>query len=258
MHPILNVAIHAAKIAGKLIIQYYNYDLFNKKTIQENKIIISKITKKAEKLITKTIYKFYPQHVILNNQNKKIKKKIYWVINPINGIHNFIKNFPYFVISISVHINNNTEVAVIYEPICNEMFTCIRGRGAQLNGYRLRIGTTRNIHAESIAISFFIKEKKTFFKYINLVQKLFLQKNIKIFRSIGSTILELAYVAAGRIDGFLQTNLNCMNTAGAILLIQEAGGLIIDFWGTNNYVKSRNIIAGNPYIVKFILHSINT
>ncbi|MCR3755150.1 MAG: inositol-phosphate phosphatase [Candidatus Westeberhardia cardiocondylae] len=258
MYPILNVAIHSTKIAGKIIIKYYNNYCYKKRTKQENKIFVNKIENEVKKTITHTIHKFYPQHIVIDSKKIiNVKNKIYWYINPINGKNNFIKNFPYFTISISVHINNKTEIAVIYEPICNELFTCMRGKGAQLNGYRIRTNITRNLHESSLSINLFLQKKKCFLNYINIITKLFLIKNITEFRCIGSPILELAYVAAGRIDGFIQINHNPRNCSGAILLIQESGGLVTDFDGKKNYLFSGNIIAGNPHIVQSILSIIN-
>ncbi|CEN32258.1 Inositol-1-monophosphatase [Candidatus Westeberhardia cardiocondylae] len=261
MHPLLNIAIHSANIAGKFIIKYYNNYSFIKNTKNKNKKSFNKIKNETTKLIINTIHKFYPKHIILHEKDtiiktKKIKNKIYWILNPINGKQNFIKNFLYFTISIFVYINNKIEISVIYEPICNELFTCIRGRGAQLNGYRIRTSEKHNLQEANLAINLCLQE--TYFtQYINIIKKLFYTKYAIEFRCIGSTILELAYTASGKIDVFFQQVSNPIKYLGPILLIQESGGIVTDFSGNKNYLISGKIIAGNPYIVESILNIIN-
>lgn len=251
MHPMLNIALRAVRKAGNLIVNKYEIS----KTVEHEKLQISY---DAEKIIIDIIYKSYPKHsIITKNSDMFIERKqdTQWIINSLNGKTNFIKNLPHFAISIAVCIKGRIEVAVIYDPMRNELFTAIRGQGSQLNGYRLRANNIKSLSGSILAIEFTNKLKQYTSVYINIITKLFIQH--VNFRSTGSTVLDLAYVAAGRIDGYFTIGMKPLNLNVAELIVRESGNLIIDFNG-NNYssLHSNNIIIGNPRIVQVILSNI--
>lgn len=173
------------------------------------------------------------------------------MIDPLDGTANFIKRFPHFSVSIAVRIKGRTEVAVVYDPMRNELFTATRGQGAQPNGYRLRGTSAKDLDGTILATGFPFKAKQHAPAYINLIGKLFTQ--CADFRRTGSAALDLAYVAAGRVDGFFEIGLKPWDFAAGELLVREAGGVVTDFVGGHNSFSSGNVVAGNPRVVKALL-----
>ncbi|WWP02001.1 MAG: inositol monophosphatase family protein [Candidatus Dasytiphilus stammeri] len=254
MLPMFNIAIRVARQAGSFIRKYY--ELNNNDTNQL--YIISNMIKKIEELIIDTIYHYYPTHNILfekKNSALMLKKSdIEWIITPIDGLTNFIKKIPHFAIVISIRIKNRTEIAVIYDCMRNELFISVRGQGTKLNGYRLRGSHPRDFNNMIIATDFFCPfNKKQTDDYIELFKKNFFQcAGIRCSGSIG---LDLAYVAAGRLDGFFKISTNkYWNLAAGELLIREAGGLLTDLNGSSDYSNYINIVTGSsPHILKILL-----
>ncbi|WP_225639585.1 inositol-1-monophosphatase [Candidatus Profftia sp. (ex Adelges kitamiensis)] len=257
MNPILNIAIRAARMAGNLIIRYYE----NSNAIQNNQKygndFVIKLKRNAEHLIIETIRKSYPNHIIISAAQNTVSStatNIQWVIEPLDSTANFIRNFPHFAVSIAVSVKGRTEVSVVYDPMRNELFTSIRGEGAQLNGYRLRVKTAKYLDNTILATGFPLNIKYSSSNYLIILSKLL--KQCVNFRCTGSPALDLAYVSAGRVDGFFQPGLKPWYFSGGECLVREANGLVTDFLGDHNYLKSGNIIAGNPRIVKAILANI--
>ncbi|WMY95254.1 MAG: inositol-1-monophosphatase [Arsenophonus sp.] len=259
MHPILNIAIKAARQAGNFISKSYEKTIPMEVKQNTKNDFISHVNKYAEKIIIETIHKFYPNHIVLTTENQQTitkKKTIHWLINPLNGVINFSKRLPHFAISIAVFIKVRTEISVIYNPMLNELFTAVRGQGAQLNGYRLRMQNSNTLEGAIIATDFPFQNKKNLEAYINIIHKLF--KKCAHFRHTGSIALDLAYVATDRIDVFFKIGLHSLDFIAGELLIHEAGGIITNFVGGYNYWKSGNILAGSPNIIKKILTEIKT
>lgn len=253
MNPKLNVAIQAVRKAGDFILKSYEHYNFFKKNLKNKKNFLINVNETSRKIITQIIQKFYPNHIILQKKSLMFKScNPKWIINPLDGAVNFSKYFPHFSISISIEINHQTEISVIYNPVLNELFTAIRGQGAQLNGSRLRIKEKEDKFEKKI-ISFgfplTINKKITF--YSNLIKK-FLEMYID-FRRTGSTTLDLAYIASNRTDLFCGFHLNQLEVLAGELLIKESGGTLIDFLEKNkNHLKSRNILTGTSNVIKKI------
>ena len=170
---------------------------------------------------------------------------------PLDGTTNFIKRLPHFAVSIAVRIKGRTEVAVVYDPMRNELFTATRGQGAQLNGYRLRGSTARDLDGTIIATGFPFKAKQHAASYMKILGKMFTE--CADFRRTGSAALDLAYVAAARVDGYFEIGLKPWDFAAGELIAREAGALVCDFTGGHNYLATGNIVAGNPRVVKAML-----
>ncbi|SNC58932.1 inositol-1-monophosphatase [Sodalis endosymbiont of Henestaris halophilus] len=255
MHPMLNIAIRAARMAGNLIAKHYeNPDTIEIRQQKSDEKFVTNVDHKAERLIVEIIRKFYPKHIVIGERINAINygdNDIQWIIIPLDGTTNFIKRFPHFAVSIAVHIKGRAEVAVVYDPMRNELFTSSRGNGAQLNGYRIRVGTLNNLDGTIVATGFPFKQKKYANKYIALINELFVQ--CTDFRHTGSAALDLAYVASGRVDGFLKIDLESWEFASGELLVREAGGLVTDLTGNHNDLFYNNIVAGNPRIVAAML-----
>ncbi len=254
MHPMLNIAVRAARKAGNLIARNYETPDAVETSQKGSNDFVTNVDKGAESLIVETIRASYPQHTIITEESGELAgedQDVQWVIDPLDGTTNFIKRLPHFAVSIAVRVKGRTEVAVVYDPMRNELFTATRGQGAQLNGYRLRGSNSRDLDGTILATGFPFKAKQYSDTYMKIVSKLFTR--CADFRRTGSAALDLAYVAAGRVDGFFEIGLRPWDFAGGELLVREAGGLVCDFTGGHNYMSTGNIVAGNPRVVKNML-----
>ncbi|HGK8530541.1 TPA: inositol-1-monophosphatase [Yersinia enterocolitica] len=257
MHPMLTIAIRAARKAGNLIAKHYETPDSVEASQKGSNDFVTNVDRDAESMIVDVIRKSYPKHTIIGEEYGELVGEDYdvqWVIDPLDGTTNFIKRLPHFAVSIAVRIKGRTEVAVVYDPMRNELFTATRGQGAQLNGYRLRGTNAKDLDGTILATGFPFKVKQHAPAYIRIVGKLFEQ--CADFRRTGSAALDLAYVAAGRVDGFFEIGLKPWDFAGGELLVRESGGVVTDFAGGHNHFSSGNIVAGNPRVVKGILQSI--
>ncbi|MCW5196695.1 inositol monophosphatase [Buchnera aphidicola (Pemphigus obesinymphae)] len=258
MYPMLNIAVRAARKGGSIIIQKYDTQknfVANKKNHKEN--TMSKIVQTTHKIMTDIIYKAYPNHFICTTKyNNSFKENhVTWIINPLDGLNNFEKKFPHFCLSISIIIKNKTVISVIYDPLKNELFTAIRGQGAQLNGYRMRCSDVNSLSNSKIGMNFFMKEqneKKNYFKTIELL----LSKSIR-FISSGSSVLDLAYLAAGRLDGVCNFSFKPRNIISGELQIRESGGIVSELTGKCfNYFNSTSLVSGNSKFLRALLSEI--
>lgn len=252
MHPMLNIAIRAARKAGNFLARNYEHpEQIEKMTKGENDFVTN-IDKGAERLIIDIIHKAYPQHTIIAEEsgNTVGEDETAWIIDPLDGTTNFINGLPHFCVSIAVRQKQRTEVGVVYDPIRNELFTATRGQGAQLNGYRLRCHD-QGLDGAILATGFPFKCKQHAAAYLTIVNSLFNQ--CADFRRTGSAALDLAYVASGRVDGYFEIGLQPWDCAAGDLLVREAGGVVTDFIGGHNYLQSGNLVAGNSRIVKNML-----
>ncbi len=254
MHPMLNIAVRAARKAGNLIAKNYETPDAVEASQKGSNDFVTNVDKDAERLIIEVIRKSYPQHTIIAEESGELagtEQDVQWVIDPLDGTSNFIKRLPHFAVSIAVRVKGRTEVAVVYDPMRNELFTAVRGQGAQLNGYRLRGSSARDLDGTILATGFPFKAKQHATSYINILGKLFTQ--CADFRRTGSAALDLAYVAAGRVDGFFEIGLKPWDFAAGELIARESGSLVCDFTGGHNHLLTGNIVAGNPRVVKAML-----
>ena len=171
MHPMLNIAVRAARKAGNLIAKNYETPDAVEASQKGSNDFVTNVDKAAEAVIIDTIRKSYPQHTIITEESGELEgtdQDVQWVIDPLDGTTNFIKRLPHFAVSIAVRIKGRTEVAVVYDPMRNELFTATRGQGAQLNGYRLRGSTARDLDGTILATGFPFKAKQYATTYINI------------------------------------------------------------------------------------------
>lgn len=164
MHPMLNIAVRAARKAGNLIAKNYETPDAVEASQKGSNDFVTNVDKAAEAVIIDTIRKSYPQHTIITEESGELEgtdQDVQWVIDPLDGTTNFIKRLPHFAVSIAVRIKGRTEVAVVYDPMRNELFTATRGQGAQLNGYRSRGSTARDLDGTILATGFPFKANST-------------------------------------------------------------------------------------------------
>jgi len=256
MHPFINIANRAARSAGKAIINAFERMDLVRITEKQHNDFVTEVDQKAEKIIIDTIRKVYPNHSILAEESGASAGDLFtWIIDPLDGTTNFIHGFPHFAISIAVKSEHNLEHALIYDPIRQETFTASRGEGAQLNSRRIRVSSHTGIQGALLGTGFPFRQHQNLEAYLKTLQPLMRQASG--IRRAGAAALDLAYVAAGRLDGFWEFGLSPWDIAAGALLIKEAGGLVGDIKGGENYLTTGDIIAGNPKVFKGILQALN-
>ena len=251
----LNTAVKAARAAGKIINQgSLNLDRLTIKTKQENDYV-SEIDQKAEQAIVQILRDAYPSHAILAEESGESGESEYqWVIDPLDGTTNFLHDFPQFAVSIALVHRGTLDQAVIYDPVRNDLYTASRGRGAFLNERRIRVSKRDKLQDALIGTGFPYRDFTHLDAYMGMFRDL-VQKTSGLRRP-GSAALDLAWVATGRTDGFFEIGLNAWDIAAGCLLVLESGGLVADFSGEENYLKSGNIVAGNPKVFVQLLQTI--
>jgi len=259
MEPMLTIALRAARKAAELIERSFErVDLITIETKSRNDFV-TEVDKAAEKEIIYHLRKAYPDHSIRGEEGgvQVGKNPDYeWVIDPLDGTTNFIHGVPHFSISIACKYKGQIEHAVVLDPVKREEFTASRGRGAALNGRRIRVSQRRGLEGALIGtgIPFSGYAFDHISPYLACLQEIAGQT--AGVRRCGSAALDLAYVAAGRFDAFWEMNLNEWDIAAGILLVKEAGGLVSDFNGGQDYLNNGNIVCGSPKVFKPILQSV--
>lgn len=256
--PILNIAVNAARAAGKIIVRAS--DRLDTITVSQKKPndFVTDIDKKAEIEIIKVIRKAHPNHCILGEESGESigKNEDYtWIIDPIDGTRNFIHGFPQFAVSIAISYKGKIEHGVIYDPIRQELFTATRGKGARLNDTRIRVSKRTDLAECLLATGFMQRHSKEYLtNHLRALETMIpLCGDI---RRPGAATLDLAYVACGRLDGFWELGLKIWDIAAGTLLIKEAGGLVCDPDGGEDYLNSGNVVVANPKIMKLLLKNI--
>ncbi len=255
MHPLLNIAIRAARNAGNIISRSVErIDALTIHTKAQNDFV-TEVDRLAEQEIIRVIRKSYPDHAILAEESGSQQGDEYqWIIDPLDGTTNFLHGFPQFAVSIAIQHRGRLEHAVIYDPMRQELFSASRGAGAQLDGRRIRVTRRKGLEGALLGTGFPFKQRQHLDSYLATFKALF--SSAAGIRRPGAAALDLAYVAAGRLDGFWELGLQPWDMAAGVLLIQEAGGLAGDFSGNENYLKTGNLVAGNAKIFRAILQTI--
>ncbi len=257
MHPMLNIAIRAARKAGDIIAR--SCDQLDTLTVtsKSKNDYVSEVDRRAEEIIIETIHKAYPDHSILAEESGAHSGNEYeWIIDPLDGTTNFLRAVPQYAVSIALRHKNKLDQAVIYDPIKQELFTGSRGQGAQLNNKRIRVSQIKSIEGALLGTGMPYRDSHLDIMddYLAMLRE-FIPESAGIRRA-GSAALDLAYVAAGRFDGFWEYDLNRWDIAAGILIVEEAGGMVSDFQGGFDYLKSGNIIAAGPKLFKHMLQVI--
>ncbi|MCK4870218.1 MAG: inositol monophosphatase [Gammaproteobacteria bacterium] len=255
MHPMINIAVKAARQAGKTILSALEHLETIQVSLKSRNDFVTEIDKIAEQEITEIILNAYPHHSILAEEGTEASGNQHlWIIDPLDGTTNFIHGFPHFAISIAVKYRDQIEHGVIYDPIRQDLFTATRGGGAKLNEKKIRVSPHKKLEGSLVGTGFPYAHPQQLKMYLKTFEELF--PKVSGIRRCGSAALDLAYVAAGYLDGFWEFNLQPWDIAAGALMIKEAGGITSDLHGGENYIESGNIIAGNPKIHKEILESV--
>lgn len=255
---IINIAVQAARAAGKLIIRAADrLDLVHVKEKAPNDYV-TEVDQNAEREIINIIRKAHPNHSIVGEESGELLGKnedTVWIIDPLDGTRNFIHGFPHFAVSIAISIKGKIEHGVIYDPVRQELFTASRGKGAKLNDHRIRVSKHTQLEECLLGTGFPYRHSAAHqAAYVECLQALIPQTGD--IRRAGSATLDLAYVAAGRLDGFWELGLKPWDLAAGTLMIKEAGGMVCDTNGSDNFMKSGNVIVGNVKILKLMMKTI--
>jgi myo-inositol-1(or 4)-monophosphatase len=258
MLPMLNTAVKAARRAGVIISRASNdVDRLIVHSKGENDFV-TEVDQKAEQAIIQTLLDAYPDHAILAEESAATAApgdaEYQWIIDPLDGTTNFLHGFPQYCISIALVYRGQLSVAVIYDPVRNDLYTAMRGRGAFLNERRIRVSKRDKLQGALIGTGFPYRDFTHLDAYTAMFKDL-VQKTAGLRRP-GSAALDLAWLAAGHTDGFFEIGLNAWDIAAGCLLVLEAGGLVSDFAGEENYLKSGNVVAGTPKVFVQLLQTI--
>ena len=256
----LNTATAAALKAGKYIHQ--QTERLDQLTIESKELndFVSDVDRTVEADIIGALQRAYPDHGFLGEESDEIinpDADYQWIIDPLDGTTNFLRGVPHFAVSIALTYKGRLEQAVIYDPIRDELFTASRGDGARLNNKRIRVGSRRSLSGALLSTGIPYRESHMQYldTYLDTVKALL--PGTAGVRRQGAASLDLAYVAAGRYDGFWEFDLKPWDIAAGLLIIQEAGGLTSDMQGGNTQMLSGNVVAGSPKVFKEMLQRIN-
>lgn len=257
MQPMIRVASAAARKAGEVIAHAFrDIDLIKveKKAPTD---FVTAVDRAVEQILIEEISERFPDHKFIGEESGisgNEESETEWIIDPLDGTTNFVRGIPQFAISIGCKVNGRLEHGLILDPIRDDEFSASRGQGARLNGKRIRVSNTKSLEGALLAtgIPFGEATLPHIEAYLGCTEEL-LKKNTSGIRRLGAASLDLAYLAAGRFDGFYEINLKPWDIAAGVLIVREAGGLISDLGGGDKYMDSGHILCGNPRVFKEML-----
>lgn len=261
----LSTGIKAARLAGKLILDNLGKISKDDVSTKQASDFVTRVDKESEQLIIDTIKKVFPHHLFLAEESAKdIKTEGYywyepsdsyrWIIDPLDGTTNYIHGYPVFSVSIALVYSGEIISGVIFDPPRNDLFTAEKGKGAFLNNRQIKVSAVNDLKHGLITTGFPFRQKNMIDPYLHLFKNIFYR--VSDIRRAGSAALDLAYLAAGRCDGFFEIGLSPWDIAAGSILIKEAGGIITDFGGGADYLLSGNIVAGPPALHTEILKEV--
>ena len=245
----INVMVKACRKASKIIIRDFGEIENLQVSLKGPGDFVTNCDKKVEKILIEELQKARPNYSILSEEVGKITndESFKWIIDPIDGTTNFLHGIPHFAISIGLEHNKEIICGIVYDPIKDEMFVAEKGNGSYLNNQRMRVSSRSKLKDCIIFTGgpkHDSKNKDASLKEYNN----FSSKILVPIRKLGSAALDMAYVAAGRCDGFWQRNLNYWDIAAGIIIVKEAGGFVTDFYGENQYIQNKTILVTNSKI----------
>lgn len=257
-HPLVNIAVQAARDAGRVIVRYMNRMEGIAVAEKQRHDFVSQVDREAEEAIVRVIRRAHPDHAILAEEGGRSAgrrgSEVEWVVDPLDGTTNFLRDFPHFAISIGVREGGRPTQGVVYDPVREELFVASRGRGALLNDRRLRVNERKGLKDSLLATGFPFRERALLKHYMAMFEALFTEA--ADVRRAGSAALDLAYVAAGRVDGFWEFGLKAWDMTAGTVLIREAGGAVTDFTGGENFLERGDIAAGSIKLHRDLLATI--
>ena len=256
MHPILNIAVRAARRAGSLINRAtLDGSALEVKSKQVNDYV-TQVDRAAEEAIIGIVHKAYPDHAFLAEESGSTgaAAEYRWIIDPLDGTTNFIHGFPQYCVSVAVEHRGALAHAVVYDPVRNELFTASKGRGAFLNDRRISVSKCARLQDALVGTGVPFKELTRVDLYLRQLKRL--MSDASGVRRAGAAALDLAYVACGRLDAFWELGLSPWDMAAGALLIQEAGGLVGDLKGDSGFMDSGDVCAAAPKVFPALLEAL--
>jgi myo-inositol-1(or 4)-monophosphatase len=256
MHPMLNIAVKAARRALAPITRAALEGGLELRAKTRN-AVVTQVAKAAETAIIDIIRRAYPEHAFLAEESGAsagARPEFLWVIDPLDGTTNYIHGFPQYCVSGALEHKGVLTQAVVYDPGKNELFTASRGRGAFLDDRRIRVSKCTQLADALVGTGFPFKELERIDLYMRQLRTL--MGSCAGVRRAGAAALDLAYVAAWRLDAFWEMGLSRWDMAAGALLIQEAGGLVSDLDGKAGYLDSGDIAAATPKVLPQLLSAL--
>ncbi len=255
MHPLVNIGVMAARAAGNFIMR--SFDRADQLTVERKarNDFVTQIDRGAEAEIIRHIRKAYPDHAILAEESgfqdgaeagKRNVNEVTWIIDPLDGTTNFLHRIPHFAVSIGIKVKDRLEHGVIYAPCTQDLYTASRGQGALLNSRKLRVSGCRDLQQALIGTGVPLREE--YLDHYSLMLRNVARETAGIRRA-GSAALDLAYVAAGRLEGFWEYNLQPWDMAAGVVLVQEAGGVVRELEGGDDPLVSGHVLAGTVTLI---------
>ncbi len=255
MHPMVNIAVRAARGAGTIIAR--NANRLDRVQIERkgDNDFVTDVDRQSEQEVIQTLKRAYPDHAIIGEESGGEADSDYvWVIDPLDGTTNFIHGFPHFAVSIALLYRGSVEVGVVYDPTRDELFTAKRGGGATLDGRRLRMTQRRGLEEAIMGTGFPFKWPEHLPAYMGMFEDVL--RHSGDIRRTGSAALDLAWLASNRLDGFWEIGLNPWDIAAGTLFIREAGGIVSDLEGGERHLERGDVAAGSPKLIKELLRTI--
>lgn len=252
MPEFVHIATEAAQLAGAYLLE-------NRGRIDPVKVdekakndFVTYVDHQSEELIVNHLVKHFPKHNILAEEGTKTKNSgdYRWIIDPLDGTKNFIQDVPFFSISIALEYKGEIIAGVINDPVHQDLFSTQKGEGAYCNNQQIRV-SNKDFSRSLISTGFPFRAKRYLPRYLLTFEEIFLQ--CSGMRRCGSAAIDLAYTAMGRFEGFWEFGLSIWDVAAGSLLIKEAGGVVTDFWGKENNLRSGYIVAGSQMVHKQLL-----
>jgi myo-inositol-1(or 4)-monophosphatase len=249
MQALLNTAVKAARKGGDTALRYFSRGIDIEVRSKARNDFVTQVDHAAEAAIIASIRERYPDHGILAEESgRQSGDEFLWIIDPLDGTTNFVHGFPVFSVSIALRVRDQIEVGVVYDPCRQELFTALRGGGAQMDGRRIRVSAWKGLEGALIGTGFPFRGNTAGWvhKYMEMLRAV--METTAGVRRPGSAALDLCYVAAGRLDGFWEFGLNIWDIAAGSLMIREAGGTITSLTAGADHLDTGDVIAGSPKV----------
>jgi len=247
----INVMVNACRKASKHIIRDFGEIEKLQTSVKGPGDFVTMTDKKVEEILIEELRKARPKYSVLSEEIGEIKnddsEDFKWIIDPIDGTSNFLHGIPHFAISLALENKKEIICGIVFDPIKNEIFSAEKGNGAYLNNQRMRVSARKKLK-DCLIVTGGPRQNHQNKEVCMEEYKKFSSKVLIPIRKMGSASLDMAYVAAGRFDGFWQRNLNYWDIAAGVLLVREAGGYVTDFLGKDKYIENKTILATNSRI----------
>ncbi|MEN1726798.1 MAG: inositol monophosphatase family protein [Pseudomonadota bacterium] len=254
-NPYINIATEAAHQAGSLMLKFRQRLESIPVERKARNDYVSDVDRACEQAIRNYILKHHRDHAVLGEEGGQTGDSEYqWIIDPLDGTSNYLRGIGHFAVSIALQIKGRIEHGVIYDPLRKEVFTASRGEGAFLNNQRIRVSGRKELSSAVIGTAFPFRKRRLLGAYQGMFDALF--EKTEDFRRAGSAALDLAYVACGRLDGYVELGLSPWDVAAGALMVQEAGGVVMDITGGERWLESGHIIAAPFKLVTPIRHAV--